>query len=349
MSSSADIHTDTPVGINVPAASAWLDTLFGDNKTSTLTPIRGGGSCEIYELMRGEQRLVIRKAPKVLVADSAHNVLREFQIIEALQSSKVRVPQVFGACDDRKIADAPFYVMAFIDGSVVRRRLPRNYQLAPQQQSSIGTDLIDSLVELHAFDWRNSEIASLSKPENYLSRQVDRWLQQYGSYACRELPVIDSVSQWLARHRPGDHELTVMHGDYKLDNVMLSKDFPIRVLSLMDFEMTTVGDPLIDLAWALTFWPEEGNLIAIAAPGTEGGMDAQYCQKPETLVQRYVDLTGRNVNDLQWYQVFAAWKLAIILEASYATFLAGNSNNPNHEIFGFVVDQLLLRAERFAN
>ena len=140
-----------------------------------------------------------------------------------------------------------------------------------------------------------------------------------------------------------------MHGDYKIDNAMYSKDVPPKILTLVDFEMTTVGDPLIDLAWCMIFWPEEGNLIAVAAPGSPGGMDAHYCQSPQVLIDRYAAATGRNMSHFRWYQAFAAWKLGIVLEASYAKYLSGESKNPNHEFFGFVVDQLMERAKRFMN
>jgi aminoglycoside phosphotransferase (APT) family kinase protein len=188
----------------------------------------------------------------------------------------------------------------------------------------------------------------LSRPESFLERQVGRWASQLESYRCRDLHGIDDVARWLEANRPRKGDLTVMHGDYKVDNVLYSRALPPKILTLVDFEMTTVGDPLIDLAWCTIFWPEEGNLIAIAAPGNPGGMDAAHCQAPADLIKRYADRTGRDMSHLQWYQAFAAWKLGIVLEASYARFLRGESKNPNHELFGFVVDQLVARAARFA-
>lgn len=129
---------------------------------------------------------------------------------------------------------------------------------------------------------------------------------------------------------------------------MYSKSLPPRVLTLVDFEMTTVGDPLIDLARRMIFWPEQDKLIAIASPGSPSGMSAEYCQRPEELIRRYADRTGRDMIHFQWYQAFAAWKLGIVLEASYAKYLSGESKNPNHEFFGFVIDQLMQRAQRFS-
>lgn len=326
----------------------WLNGETGRAGAVAISPMKGGGSCEMFELAQGAERFVIRRAPLAAVSDTAHNVVREFQVIDALQDSGARVPELLAVCDNRQVMGAPFYVMRFIDAEVIRRKLPRQYIDSPESQVTIGEELVDALVELHAFDWRGSAIEQLAKPERFLERQVGRWVAQLEGYRSRELAGVDAVANWLEVNRPAQGELTVMHGDYKTDNAMFSKSVPPRILSLVDFEMTTVGDPLIDLAWAMIFWPQEGNLIAIAAPGSEGGMAAQYCQAPQVLIDRYAAATGRDMSNFQWYQAFAAWKLGIVLEGSYAKYLSGESKNPNHEFFGFVVDQLMERAQRFA-
>ncbi len=326
----------------------WLATQTGEQSTIEVRWMAGGASCEMFEMERAGERWAIRRAPANAVSDTAHNVIREFQVVSALQGSAARVPELLASCENSAVIGAPFYIMRYIDGEVIRRSLPDRYVAAPPMQVSIGEELIDALVELHAFDWRDSAMVELAKPEGFLERQVSRWMGQLESYRQRELPGVDKVAQWLAEHRPTTGDLTVMHGDYKIDNTMYSKTLPPKILSVVDFEMTTIGDPLIDLAWAMIFWPEEGNVIALAAPGSEGGMDASYCQPPQTLIDRYAQATGRDLREFQWYQAFAAWKLAIVLEASYVKHLQGQSRNPNHEFFGFIVDQLLLRAQRFA-
>lgn len=340
--------TDPEQLLDKNALQDWLFAQTGESNEIRLAQIRGGGSCEMFDMRCGTDRWVIRRAPLTAVSDTAHNVVREYKVIEALQHSGVRVPRLLAVSDDSTIIGAPFYIMQFIDGDVIRRGLPQQYLENPESQTAIGEQLIDALVELHNFKWQGTTIEQLAKPENFLHRQVDRWMSQLASYRNRDLPGVDRLAHWLSDNRPKTCDLTVMHGDYKVDNAMYSKDLPPTILSLVDFEMTTVGAPLIDLAWAMIFWPEEGNLIAIAAPGSEGGMHSDYCQSPQRLIARYHDLTGRDMNDFQWYQVFAAWKLAIVLEASYAKFVKGESKNPNHEFFGFLVDQLLERASRFA-
>jgi len=328
--------------------ASWIERQTGRSDLNNVAPLRGGGSCEMFSLSLGDERFVIRRAPVAAGSDTAHNVVREFKIIEALSTGNVRVPELLAACEDTAVLGAPFYIMQFIDGEVIRRKLPAQYSESPETQVTIGEELIDALVELHTFEWRGSALEAMAKPENFLGRQVQRWMSQLEKYRGRELQGVDEVAVWLESNRPNEGELTVMHGDYKVDNAMYSRDLPPKILALVDFEMTTVGDPLIDLAWAMIFWPEEGNLIAIAAPGSDGGMDAAFCQQPQILTQRYADKTGRDLNNFQWYQAFAAWKLGIVLEASYAKYLSGESKNPNHEFFGFLVDQLMERAQRFA-
>ncbi|MDT5347586.1 MAG: hypothetical protein QOH91_873 [Mycobacterium sp.] len=288
-------------------------------------------------------------APLTSVSDTAHHVVREARVIEALAGSGVPVPTILAIGDDPAILGAPFFVMSFIDGDVVRRNgLPETLAAQPDSHHAVGEGLIDTLVSLHEVDWRPTSLAELSHPEGFLARQVDRWMTQLESYRSRELNGVDDVAAWLAANQPTRGDLTVMHGDYKIDNVLWSRQPPPRVLSVVDFEMTTVGDPLIDLAWALIFWPEEGNLIALASPGTPNGIAAEQCQTPAQLVQRYAVATGRDLSTFDWYQAFSAWKLAIVLEASYTKYRRGESTNPHHEVFGFVVDELLSRARRFA-
>jgi aminoglycoside phosphotransferase (APT) family kinase protein len=336
-------------GFDVPRFRDWLSEVTGEPAEVAVSPIRGGGSCEMFRVERLGQSWVVRRAPLATVSGTAHQVIREARIIQSLGGTGVPVPTVLAVGEDLSILGAPFFVMNYVDGDVVRRSgLPEGIAAEPVSHHRIGEELIDTLVALHAVDWRSTALTELSRPEGFLTRQVDRWMSQLATYRSRELDGVDEVATWLAANLPNDGELTVMHGDYKLDNLIWSASPPPRVASVVDFEMTTVGDPLIDLAWALIFWPEEGNLIALAPPGSPNGIDADQCQTPGDLAGRYAAATGRDLSSFDWYQAFSAWKLAIVLEASYTKYRRGESSNPSHEFFGFVVDQLLLRARRFA-
>jgi aminoglycoside phosphotransferase (APT) family kinase protein len=336
-------------GFDVPRFRNWLSEVTGEPAEVSVSSIRGGGSCEMFRVDRLGQSWVVRRAPLAAVSNTAHQVIREARIMQSLEGTGVPVPTILAIGEDPGILGAPFFVMNYVDGDVARRSgLPEHLAAEPGSHRCIGEGLIDTLVALHAVDWRSTALTELSRPDGFLTRQVDRWMSQLAAYRSRELDGVDEVATWLSANLPSDGELTVMHGDYKLDNLIWSAHPPPQVAAVVDFEMTTVGDPLIDLAWALIFWPEEGNLIALAAPGSPNGIDANHCQSPADLVERYAAATGRDLSGFDWYQAFSAWKLAIVLEASYTKYRRGESRNPHHEFFGFVVDQLLLRARRFA-
>jgi aminoglycoside phosphotransferase (APT) family kinase protein len=336
-------------GFDVPRFRDWLAEVTDQPAEVSVSPIRGGGSCEMFRVDRLGQSWVVRRAPLAAVSDTAHQVIREARIMQSLAGTGVPLPTILAIGDDPGILGAPFFVMDYVDGDVVRRNgLPEHLAAEPDSHHGIGEGLIDALVALHAVDWRSTTLTELSRPEGFLTRQVDRWMSQLATYRSRELDGVDEVATWLSGNLPDHGDLTVMHGDYKLDNLIWSPYPPPRVAAVVDFEMTTVGDPLIDLAWALIFWPEEGNLIALAAPGSPNGIDADQCQSPADLAGRYAAATGRDLSNFDWYQAFSAWKLAIVLEASYTKYRRGESRNPHHEFFGFVVDQLLSRARRFA-
>ncbi|MCX2928884.1 phosphotransferase family protein [Mycobacterium sp. CVI_P3] len=334
---------------DAPRFTDWLGEVTGQTADVAVTAIRGGGSCEMFRVDRLGESWVVRRAPLTAVSDTAHQVIREARIMEILSSQGISVPHVLARTDDPSILGAPFFVMSFIEGDVIRGDgLPETLRADPGSQDRIGEQLIDTLAQLHAVDWASTALADMSHPQGFLDRQVDRWLGQLDSYRVRDLPGVDDLAVWLRAHMPTHGDLTVMHGDYKLDNVMWAPTAPPRIACVVDFEMTTVGDPLIDLAWAMIFWPEEGNPIALAAPGSPNGIDPDHCQTPAQLIERYAAATGRDLSGFDWYQVFSAWKLAIVLEGSYAKHVRGQSRNPVHEVFGAIVDGLFIRARRFA-
>jgi aminoglycoside phosphotransferase (APT) family kinase protein len=339
----------SPDQFDVRRFEDWLTAVTGEPATVAVTPIRGGGSCEMFRVDRLGLSWVLRRAPLVAVSDTAHQVVREAKIIAALADCDVPVPTILAIGYDPQIIGAPFFVMSCVDGEVARRDgLPNYLAQVPETHHRIGEELVDTLARLHAIEWRRTVLAELSRPEGFLERQVNRWMAQLESYRFRPLDGVDDVATWLTDNLPPTGELAVMHGDYKLDNVMWGRYQPPTIVSILDFEMTTVGDPLIDLAWALNFWPEAGNLIALAAPANPSGITADRCQSPEELARRYAEHTGRDLSHFQWYQAFSAWKLAIVLEGSYAAYVRGASTNPHHQNFGFVADELLAHARRYA-
>ena len=322
----------------------WLDAKLGRPAPIDVEPLRGGGSCEIFSVRRGEDHWVLRRAPAHASSSSAHDVLREFRILDSIKDERVRIARPLLACDDPAVAGAPFYLMAFVDGVPIRAELPSAYREDVEAQTAALVDHIDALAELHVLDWKACGLESLGKSEGYLRRQIPRWLAQLERYGGRALPEASRLATWLSARLPKEQPPALCHGDYKLDNLLFSRTLPARALAIVDWEMASIGDPLVDLAWTLIFLPQAGNPLALGAAGQPGGFRIEGLPGEAELVERYATRTGRDVSALDWYRVFSPWKLAIVLEGSYAKHLRGESSNPVHAHFGAMADRLLARA-----
>jgi aminoglycoside phosphotransferase (APT) family kinase protein len=328
--------------MNEPTAELrdFLDAHLGDAQAISVEPMVGGGSCEIFALERGDERWVLRRAPSHASSATAHDVLREFRILDAIKDEAVLIARPVLACDDPAVFGAPFYVMARIDGVPVRGGIPDAWTATPDEQPRALEQLIDALVAIHAVDWQQCGLGELAHTGPYLERQVGRWLSQLDSYGGRELPLAARVAAWLEDRRPADQVPALAHGDYKLDNVLFAEAAPPHLLAVVDWEMASIGDPLIDLAWAMIFHPGPEGTMPLGVAGTPG-FDRSRVPPRASLVARYGESSGRDVSGIDWYDVFARWKLAIVLEGSYAKFQRGESTKPIHEYFGKQADLLL--------
>jgi aminoglycoside phosphotransferase (APT) family kinase protein len=332
-----------PAPIDVDRLGALLDANLGGREAVTVHAMRGGGSCEIFTVTRGEREYVLRRAPAHASSTTAHDMLREYRILDAIKDTGVRVPRPVAASEEAAIAGTPFYVMSRVDGVPVRASIPAAWVGAPETQFRAFEELIDALVEIHGVDWRAAGLDGIGNPAGYLERQVGRWLSQLASYGERRLVGVGEVATWLDQHRPHEQPATLVHGDYKLDNVLFSPSAPPQLLAVVDWEMATIGDPLVDLAWAMIFHPGPGATMALGMTGPEAfTLD---CVPPsDDLVDRYAARSGREVADVGWYHVFARWKLAIVLEGSYAKHLRGESDNQSHAFFRRAADRALASA-----
>jgi aminoglycoside phosphotransferase (APT) family kinase protein len=296
---------------------------------------------------RGNERLVLRRPPGGPLLPTSHDMLREFRYLSALDG-KARVPRPIVACDDSDVIGAPFYVMERVEGVVIRDALPPVYD-TPAARARLGGELIDALVDLHAVDWRAAGIRG--RESGYVQRQVALWSDQWmrTQPRTRALPGLSRVGAWLESHLPESPAATVVHGDYRLENVMFAGD-PPRLAAIFDWEMATVGDPLADLAWMLAHWADP---LDPASPddGQTSVMDALRrltalpgFATPEELASMYAERSSRAVGDLGFYLVLAAYKLAIILEGLYAGYLEGTGSNPDAAAFEQGVPALVERA-----
>jgi aminoglycoside phosphotransferase (APT) family kinase protein len=317
-----------------------LDAALGDHVPIEVSPMPGGGSCEIFAVDRGDSRWVLRRAPQHASSSTAHDVLREFRILDAIKDQAVPIARPVVSCSDPDVFGAPFYVMERINGVPVRSSIPPAWASAPDTHGRALEEMIDTLVAIHAVDWRGTVLGTLEPRPGYLAKQIERWIDQLDSYGGRDLPTARSLAEWLRRHRPPDQELALCHGDYKLDNLLFDSEPPPRLLAVLDWEMAALGDPLVDLAWALIFHPGPEGTMPLGR-GKEPAFSLEDLPGRSSLIERYSAASGRDVGAMAWYDVFARWKLAIVLEGSYAKFLRGMSDKPLHEFFGSQVDLLL--------
>jgi aminoglycoside phosphotransferase (APT) family kinase protein len=273
--------------------------------------------------------MILRRPPLGAFLPSAHDVAREYRVLSGLKDSPVRVPQSLLLCEDESVIGAPFYLMERIHGVVIRDELPESF--TEEHRKKIGDELVDALVELHAVDPAQYGLDTFGKPTGYLERQLRRWKGQMELTLpfTRPLPDLERVGEWLHTNLPTSPPTTLVHGDYKLDNVMFDETPPIRLISILDWEMSTLGDPLADLGWMVSFWLEPGDVSDddVFSRTTRVTTQPGFSTRAD-LIERYATATGRDVENLEWYVVLAVWKLAILLEGSYARHLAGMTDDP---------------------
>jgi aminoglycoside phosphotransferase (APT) family kinase protein len=309
-------------------------------------PVGEGHSNVTYLVRRGDVELVLRRPPRPPLPPSAHDVLREARLLTALQDADVRTPRVLLTCDDESVIGAPFYVMERIDGDVIASAVPERLD-TEEERRHIGEELVDALVEIHAVDWQACGLEGYGKPTGYLERQLRRFGGLWEHNKTRELPVLDDLTAWLAEHRPESGPATIVHGDYRLGNVMFACELPARLNSIFDWELATIGDPLADVGYLVATWGQEGDPeTPFAALGglTRG---AGFPTRDE-LIARYEERSGRSMSDVRWYMTLALWKSAVFLEGSYKRRLAGTTDDPFFDLLEQGVPDVAERAWRIA-
>jgi aminoglycoside phosphotransferase (APT) family kinase protein len=302
---------------------AWLDGRGLGSGPLAATRIGAGHSNATFLLERGGERMVLRRAPRPPLPPSAHDMLREARVLAALQG-RARVPRVLAVCPDADVLGVPFYVMEELHGHVVTDELPAVLGSAGARRSA-GDDLVDALVELHAVDIESAGLADFGRPEGYLERQVRRFLVLWEHNATRELPLVAELGAWLGAALPDSGAACVVHGDYRLGNVMLDRAQP-RVLALLDWELATLGDPLADLGYLVATYTDADSppTVLDLSPVTR----ADGFPSRAELVERYAERSGRGVGALAWYEVLALWKAAVFCEALYGRYLRGETADP---------------------
>jgi aminoglycoside phosphotransferase (APT) family kinase protein len=307
-------------GINVEPVTRWLcANVAGAQSPFTFDVIAGGHSNLTYRVVGSDgSTFVLRRPPLGHRLASAHDMGREHRIIAGLQSSDVPVAPALGLCTDESVNDAPFYVMGFVDGHVVRDRDVAEAALAPAERRRAGESLVDTMAAIHAVDLEACGLDDLGKHEGYIARQLKRWYGQWNDQKTRDVPAIDHAHDALSRRIPDQGPATLVHGDYRLDNCIVGDDGSVR--AVLDWEICTLGDPLADLGLLQVYWTGPGDEPSAwggSATTADGFLDRQ------DLTDRYAAASGRDLSQLPFYVSFAYWKLACILQGVYYRYLGG--------------------------
>jgi aminoglycoside phosphotransferase (APT) family kinase protein len=300
----------------------------------------GDGHSNITYLVEREGwRGVLRRPPRPPLPPSAHDMAREARVQQALEGAGARVPHVVALCEDESVLGVPFYVMAYAEGDVITGRVPSDLD-SVEERRRIAEELIDTLVEIHAVDWRAAGLEGFGKPEGYNERQVRRFAGLWEINKTRELPRVPEVGAWLAEHVPEQREATVVHGDFRLGNVMYARGAPARIVAVMDWELSTIGDPLADLGYMLATYSEPGtdpNVLHLTTVTQQDGFPSRA-----ELAARYEERSGRSISSLAWYEALALWKSAVFCEAIYGRYLRGErgEDDPFGQLLEVGVPQL---------
>jgi aminoglycoside phosphotransferase (APT) family kinase protein len=307
-----------------------------------------GHSNLTYSISLGDKEMVLRRPPFGSKVKSAHDMGREYHVLEKLHDA-YPAPRPLLYCTDESVIGAPFYVMERVHGIILRRDLPAGLELAPQTAGRLSEAFIDNLAALHQLDYNALGLGELGKPQGYLERQVKGWIERYYGSKTHELPEVESIAAWLKDRKPAQSGATLVHNDYKYDNIVLDAADITRIRALLDWEMCTLGDPLSDLGTALAYWvqaddPAEVQMVRWGPTGVPGSLTRTE------LVERYHEKTGRDVGNIVFYYVFALFKVAVIIQQIYYRYHHGLTKDARFASLGEVTKMLLrvslLAAER---
>jgi aminoglycoside phosphotransferase (APT) family kinase protein len=318
-----------------------LRSVLNSSELPRVERVNAGHSNPTFAVEARGSRWILRRPPRPPFAASAHDVMREYRLLAALAERAVRAPAPFLACEDPSVLGAPFYLMHWIDGWVLRDSVPEVLE-APGQRELVANELVDALVELHAVEPAAVSGDAARRGSAYLARQLDTWSAQWRQIGTPAVPDVERVERWLRASIPSGVVPTLVHGDYKLDNVIFAAKAPPTLLAILDWELATVGDPLADLGYLTGTWVQQGEdpmRVGGVSTLTSTGFPGR-----RTLIERYARASGRDVDGLAWYQTLGLWKLAILLEASRRRYALGTIDDAYFSTLDEVVPHLASEA-----
>jgi aminoglycoside phosphotransferase (APT) family kinase protein len=337
---------DVPGIPDAPALARWLNANgIASGELLGVELIAGGRSNLTYRLDLPGSRIVLRRPPLGHVLPTAHDMTREFTVLTALRDSDVPVPATIANCTDSEVIGAPFYLMAYVDGHVLRTRQDGE-GLTPDQGRQLSERLAEMLAAIHGVDVAGVGLTGFGRPQGYLARQLSRWQRQWELSNTRDMPGYDRLVERLAAGLPDDGDHTLVHGDFRLDNMLVTLGAHPAVAAVVDWEMSTLGDPLADLGLTLIYWadPDDAQWLDINVGASVTSMPGFLSRAG--LAARYAELTGRDLSGIGYYMAFGCFKLAVVLEGIHARFLQHKTVGEGFEREGPAVPVLIERAHR---
>ncbi len=341
------IGVDQPVGIrngeeiDLASLNAYLkncQSTIGDVLEQKQFP--GGYSNLTYSLRTEKSDYILRRPPFGAAIKSAHDMGREFKVLSLLQDHYSKIPKPILYCEDSSIIGASFYIMERIKGVILRPSTVKDIDLSPDEMKSISKSVVDNLVALHAIDIQKTNLIQLGKPEGYIHRQVEGWTKRYEVAQTDKIQAMESLSRWLTQHQPPDSTPAFLHNDYKYDNIVLNQSNLSKITGVLDWEMSTVGDPWMDLGASLAYWAEK-NDDDLAKVFNISWLPGNLTRKE--VVERYQLKSGRAISNPLFYYVFGLYKNAVIAQQIYARWKQGHSNDPR---FGQLIHVIHNLAQR---
>ncbi|MGF2953612.1 phosphotransferase family protein [Mycobacterium sp. THU-M116] len=333
-------------GPDAAVLGRWLDAndAPGGGEPPSLEPLKGGSQNALYRIDRGGQAMVLRMPGARADTARIDGLLREIRLVRALSGTDVPHAELIAADDTGTVLGMPFYVMRAIDGwSPMDGGWPAPFDVDLPARRGLAFELVGGAAKLGRVDWRAQGLEGFGRPDGFHERQVARWLAFLAAYQVRELPGLDAAADWLRRNRPASYEAGIMHGDYQFANVMFARGAPARLAAIVDWEMTTVGDPLLDLAWALLGYDGEHP--------SDGGfyLDMNGMPTRSELLEHYEKLSGLSTENIDYYLVLANWKLGIVLEKTYAAGVRTGKVDPKvQDAFAAMIPKLISTAAELA-
>lgn len=300
---------------------------------------QGGRSNLTYILAQGDRRIVLRRPPQGEILPSAHDMMREARVIACLQATDVPVPQLLALCPDSRVLGAPFYIMEYVDGRTFAGAAD-TAALTHDEAELLSRNFIESLVQIHQVDFEDVGLGDFGRPSGYVSRQIRRWTKQWRRSQTREIPEMDILIATLESKVPDRSQSTLVHGDFRLDNLLISRDGGLNALAIVDWEMSTLGDPLADLGLTLVYWSDGdyGSTTSSVATHTSGN---QGFLSQGDLVETYASLSGFEVSQLPFYMALGYFKLAVIFEGIHKRHTLGHTIGTGFDELGGEVPLLI--------